>query len=99
MDQFKKGLQLTFLFVLVIGSLDAFSQQKTSYINLLNRQNHWVDSVYKKLSRKQRVAQLFFVRAHTDRGQAFEDSVGNVFIGQLIGGLVFFQGGPVRQLN
>ena len=43
----------------------------------LSRQNHWVDSVYKKLSKKQRVAQLFFVRAHTDLGQAYEDSVGS----------------------
>ncbi|MBS1521458.1 MAG: glycoside hydrolase family 3 [Bacteroidetes bacterium] len=99
MNQFKKGLKVTFLFVLFMGSLTAFSQQKTSYINLLNRQNHWVDSVYKKLNKKQRVAQLFFVRAHTDRGQAYEDSVGNVIKDQQIGGLVFFQGGPVRQLN
>jgi beta-N-acetylhexosaminidase len=75
----------------------ALSQQKTSYIALLNHQNHWVDSVYKKLSQKQRIAQLFFVRAHTDKGQAYEDSVGNVIKDQQVGGLVFFQGGPVRQ--
>ncbi|HWD88835.1 MAG TPA: glycoside hydrolase family 3 N-terminal domain-containing protein [Mucilaginibacter sp.] len=56
-----------------------------------------MDSVYKKLSKKQRIAQLFFVRAHTDRGQAFEDSVGQVIKDQQVGGLVFFQGGPVRQ--
>ena len=99
MNQFKKGLKYTALFVLLMSSLSGLSQQKVSYINLLNRQNHWVDSVYKKLSRKQRIAQLFFVRAHTDRGQAYEDSVGNVIKDQQIGGLVFFQGGPVRQLN
>jgi len=99
MNQFKKGVKITFLLVLFMSSLSAFSQQKISYINLLSRQNHWVDSVYKKLSRKQRVAQLFFVRAHTDRGQAYEDSVGNVIKEQQIGGLVFFQGGPMRQLN
>ena len=99
MNQFKKGLKYTALFVLSMSSLSGLSQQKVSYINLLNRQNHWVDSVYKKLSRKQRIAQLFFVRAHTDRGQAYEDSVGNVIKDQQIGGLVFFQGGPVRQLN
>src|SRR6201996_2667269 len=97
MDQFNKGLKHIFLFVLLMGGLSAFSQQKTSYINLLNRQNHWVDSVYKKMSRKQRVAQLFFVRAHTNRGQAYEDSVGQVIKDQQVGGLVFFQGGPVRQ--
>jgi beta-N-acetylhexosaminidase len=88
-------ISLSILCMVIAGQ--AFSQQKTSYIALLNRQNHWVDSVYKKLSQKQRVAQLFFVRAHTDKGQAYEDSVGNVIKDQQVGGLVFFQGGPVRQ--
>src|SRR6201996_5209935 len=75
----------------------ALAQQKPGYIASLGRQNHWVDSVYRKMSRKQRVAQLFFVRAHTNRGQAYEDSVGQVIKDQQVGGLVFFQGGPVRQ--
>ncbi|MFA6085097.1 glycoside hydrolase family 3 protein [Mucilaginibacter sp.] len=73
--------------------------QKTSLINTLNGQNNWVDSVYEKLNRKQRVAQLFFIRAHTNRGKAYEDSVGKVIEHEHVGGLVFFQGGPVRQAN
>jgi beta-N-acetylhexosaminidase len=78
---------------------NSFAQQKPGYILLLNRQNHWVDSVYKKLNRKQRIAQLFFVRANTNLGQAYEDSVGLVIKDEQIGGLVFFQGGPVRQVE
>ena len=99
MKGFGRGINYALLGFLLLAGIDAFSQQKASYITSLSRQNHWVDSVYKKLSRKQRVAQLFFVRAHTDRGQAYEDSVGNVIKDQQIGGLVFFQGGPVRQLE
>ncbi|MGN6178176.1 MAG: glycoside hydrolase family 3 protein [Mucilaginibacter sp.] len=45
------------------------------------------------------MAQLFFVRAHTNKGQKYEDSVANVISTQQIGGLVFFQGGPVRQAD
>ncbi|MBS1532824.1 MAG: glycoside hydrolase family 3 [Bacteroidetes bacterium] len=86
---------LSFLFLAISSTV--FAQQKPGYIAMLGRKNHWVDSVYKKLSKKQRIAQLFFVRAHTDRGQAFEDSVGQVIKDQQVGGLVFFQGGPVRQ--
>jgi beta-N-acetylhexosaminidase len=71
--------------------------QKESYILSLNKQNHWVDSVFKKLSRRQKVAQLFFVRAHTNLGQKYEDSVADVIKKEQVGGLVFFQGGPVRQ--
>ncbi|RYE25159.1 MAG: hypothetical protein EOP42_21650, partial [Sphingobacteriaceae bacterium] len=50
--------------------------QKPISADQLNRQNHWVDSVFKKLNRHDRIAQLLMVRAHTNKGQAYEDSVG-----------------------
>ncbi len=59
--------------------------------------NHWVDSVFRKLNRHDRIAQLLMVRAHTNKGVAYEDSVAEVIRKEHIGGLVFFQGGPVRQ--
>ncbi|WP_461450459.1 glycoside hydrolase family 3 protein [Mucilaginibacter sp.] len=77
-------------------ALSAFAQ-KESYVQSLNDQNHWVDSVFRKMSRRQKVAQLFFVRAHTNLGKAYEDSVAGVIKSEQVGGLVFFQGGPVRQ--
>ncbi|ASU36139.1 glycoside hydrolase family 3 [Mucilaginibacter xinganensis] len=79
-------------------SINAFAQ-KESYIQSLQHQNQWVDSVYKKLSKKKKIAQLFFVRAHTNLGQAYEDSVAKVVKKEQVGGLVFFQGGPVRQAS
>jgi len=96
MVKFKKGI--CFISIILFSAIifKASAQQK-SYIESLNQQNHWVDSVFKKLSRRQKVAQLFFVRAHTNLGQAYEDSVATVIKNEQIGGLVFFQGGPVRQ--
>ncbi|MBK0381237.1 glycoside hydrolase family 3 protein [Mucilaginibacter segetis] len=87
------------LLLLLISVFTDTVRGQSSLINTLNSQNHWVDSVYKKLNRKQRIAQLFFVRAHTNKGQAYEDSVGKVIQKEHIGGLVFFQGGPVRQTD
>jgi beta-N-acetylhexosaminidase len=86
------------LFFLSFIAINAFAQ-KEEYIQTIGQQNHWVDSVFNKLSRKQRIAQLFFVRAHTDKGLRYEDSVADVIKQQQIGGLVFFQGGPVRQAD
>ena len=60
-------------------------------------QNEWVDSVFKSLKRKERIAQMFFIRAHTDKGKAYEDSIGQIIKTDKVGGLVFFQGGPARQ--
>lgn len=80
-----------------INTRDILHPDQRSFIASLSQQNHWVDSVFKKLSRKQKIAQLFFVRAHTNLGQAYEDSVATVIKNEQVGGLVFFQGGPVRQ--
>lgn len=99
MKRFQRYLSYTFISFFILAGSRGLAQQKAGYIASLGKQNHWVDSVYKKLSQKHRVAQLFFVRAHTNRGQAYEDSVGKVIKDEQIGGLVFFQGGPVRQAD
>jgi beta-glucosidase-like glycosyl hydrolase len=90
-----KGFGLLVCGVLSLSSIQA--QVKQSFIQTLEQPNHWADSVFKGLSHKQRIAQLFFVRAHTDKGKAYEDSIARVIKKEKIGGLVFFQGGPVRQ--
>ena len=96
-----------FVFIFSLTGLSAvFSQelqssksvsQRKSYIETLASPNPWVDSVFNKLNKRQKIAQLFFVRAHTDMGKVFEDSIANVVKKERIGGLVFFQGGPGRQ--
>jgi beta-N-acetylhexosaminidase len=94
----KKHFYLPLLLIFCLISLCATAQQQP-FISSLSAQNHWVDSVYKHLSKKKRVAQLLFVRAHTNKGQAYADSVGEVIKDQQVGGLVFFQGGPGREAD
>ena len=78
-------------------TLPAVAQQK-SYIETLQSPVKWVDSVFNRLSRREKVAQMFFVRAHTNLSQAYQDSVGKVIRKENLGGVVFFQGGPGRQV-
>ncbi|WP_092768837.1 glycoside hydrolase family 3 N-terminal domain-containing protein [Hymenobacter actinosclerus] len=59
--------------------------------------SRWVDSVMSTLTPDQRVAQLFMVAAYSNRTRADEDSVSALIQKYGIGGLIFFQGGPVRQ--
>ncbi|SDR95342.1 beta-glucosidase [Mucilaginibacter mallensis] len=98
MAGYRKSIIYTLLFLLNFIAVDAFAQKET-YIESLKKQNHWVDSVFKKMNRRQKIAQFFFVRAHTNLGQAYEDSVAKVISDEQVGGLVFFQGGPVRQAD
>ena len=71
--------------------------QQSSYIEMLKQQPKWVDSVFKKLSKKQRIAQMFFVAAYSNKSKEFTDSIAKVIKKEKVGGLVFFQGGPSRQ--
>jgi beta-N-acetylhexosaminidase len=80
----------------ISSTFGAFAQKKT-YLQTLEEPNQWVDSVFKRLSKRQKIAQMFFVRANTNFSKAYQDSVGKVIRRQRVGGLVFFQGGPGRQ--
>ncbi|MEO8795465.1 MAG: glycoside hydrolase family 3 N-terminal domain-containing protein, partial [Daejeonella sp.] len=93
MNLFKK---LTFLLLFLLPFFSS-AQTPKSFIDGLKDENIWVDSVFKKLTRRQRIAQLFMVRAHTDKGKTYEDSIAKLIRKEDIGGLVFFQGGPGRQ--
>lgn len=90
---------LLIVIILLLSSTVSKAQQKRDFITFINTEHHWVDSVYKKLTPKQRIAQLFMVRAHTNLGQAYTDSVARVIEKEHLGGVVLFQGGPARHVN
>jgi beta-N-acetylhexosaminidase len=91
-------LHICYLSVILSFITISVSAQDPAFASKSDAQTHWVDSVFKKLNRKKKIEQLLFVRAHTNRGQAYEDSVGMVIKKEQLGGVVFFQGGPVRQV-
>ena len=64
----------------------------------------WADSVYKKLSKDERIAQLMVVRLSTIDSRTkvvtfFDDKVSNLIKQYNIGGVLIFQGSPVKQAN
>ncbi|SPZ87585.1 Uncharacterised protein [Sphingobacterium multivorum] len=75
------------------------AQDKKDFVKYINSQHAWVDAVFNTLTPKEKVAQLFLVRAHTNLGQKYIDSVAQVIQDQHLGGLVVFQGGPVRHVD
>ncbi len=75
------------------------AQDKKDFVKYINSQHDWVDAVFNTLTPKEKVAQLFLVRAHTNLGQKYIDSVAQVVKDEQLGGLVVFQGGPVRHVD
>ncbi len=57
----------------------------------------WTDSVFATLTPEQKIAQLMVIRAHSNLGEKHVTEVTNLIKNYNVGGLCFFQGGPVRQ--
>jgi len=91
------NLKYLFPFVIIFVVISSVSAQKLTYLQSLNHQSRWVDSVFNTLNRREKIAQMFFVRAHTNLGKSYQDSVGKVIEKEGLGGVIFFQGGPGRQ--
>jgi len=66
---------------------------KTDSVN----QARWVDSVLNSLTQKERIAQLFMVAAYSNKDDSHNQEIAQLVSKRGIGGLIFFQGGPVRQ--
>lgn len=83
-----------FLSVLVtVACFYSFSQTK---VELAKR---WADSVMQTLNNDERIAQLMIIRAHSNLGPDHINHVIEQIQKYNVGGLCFFQGGPVRQAN
>jgi hypothetical protein len=59
--------------------------------------SRWADSVLKTLTPDERTAQLFMVAAWSNKDSSHFMEIDSLVWKYKIGGLIFFQGGPVRQ--
>ncbi len=85
------SLLLSFLFTCFNASSYA-QQSKTS-----RAAKHWADSIYTTLNEEERIGQLFMVAAYSGGPKFNQDSIERLISAHQIGGLIFMQGGPVRQ--
>ena len=63
----------------------------------LDEESKWVDSVYASLSADERLAQLFMVAAWSNKDMKHVRQIDELITKYNIGGLIFMQGGPMRQ--
>lgn len=63
------------------------------------QQSNWADSVLESLTIDEKIGQLFMVAAYSNRDKAHEEELNELIEKYRIGGLIFFQGGPVRQAH
>ena len=61
--------------------------------------NKWVDSVYNAMTLEEKFGQLFMVAAYSNKDTVHFNAIDKLIQENKIGGLIFFQGGPVRQVK
>ncbi len=63
------------------------------------QQDQWVDSLYNSMTLEQKIGQLFMVAAYSNKDAKHEDEIAELITKFQIGGLIFMQGGPQRQIR
>lgn len=89
------------LFILT-GLLSSSAHKSKNTANLppfRNVDSVWVDSVLNTLTLDEQIGQLFMVAAYSNKRAKHEQEISKLVKKYHIGGLIFFQGGPVRQAH
>ena len=99
----EKIIIIVLLLVFVVSS--AFVKPLTKMVVVDNENDppfleiptEWADSVFASLSPDERTAQLFMVAAYSNKDSAHIKRIQKLITNNKIGGLIFMQGGPLRQ--
>jgi beta-N-acetylhexosaminidase len=95
-----KKLPWLLLILLIFNQQLSAQSRETKTPEFLQYENSkWVDSIMETLSPDERIAQLIMVAAYSNRGDEHRQEILELIKEQKIGGLIFFQGGPVRQVR
>ena len=73
------------------------SKEETTLFKLSPNGTKWVDSIYNFMSLDEKLGQLFMVAAYSNKDANHINAIDKLITENKIGGLIFFQGGPIRQ--
>jgi beta-glucosidase-like glycosyl hydrolase/CubicO group peptidase (beta-lactamase class C family) len=71
--------------------------ERTTYFKETDAKRRWVDSIYNKMSLEEKIGQLFMVAAYSNKDSVYVKKIDSLIQDYKVGGVIFFQGGPVRQ--
>ena len=71
--------------------------EKKTFFKDSDQETKWVDSIYSKMSLQEKIGQLFMISAYSNKDSVHVKSVEKLIQDYKVGGIIFFQGGPVRQ--
>ena len=92
-----KRLLPVLLLLIVLGSYaqNVDPLRATDY----NAQEQWVDSIVKNMTVDEKIGQLFMMQAYSNKKNAHTNSIKKMISDYHIGGLIFMQGTPLKQVT
>lgn len=83
--------------LIAIAPFDISAQEKSMAAVIWQGDTAWASAQLQKMSLDEKLGQLFMVAAYSNKGPNHKQEILNLVKNENIGGLIFFQGGPIRQ--
>lgn len=96
---FTRRLLLSLLFLSAFATKSVGQQTSPPFLHLSVEKEEWVSKMFSSLSTEEKIAQLIMVPVYSNKDQVHIDSISKLVTTHKIGGMIFFQGGPVRQAH
>ncbi len=77
--------------------LPKYTKDSTDYFPDSSFEIQWSDSIYNTLSLDEKISQLMMIPAYPNKDEVHYTTVDSLISKYKVGGLIFFQGGPVKQ--
>ena len=71
--------------------------ERKNFFPETDAEKQWVDSIYYKMTLEEKIGQLFMVAVYSNKDTIHTNAIERLVCDYKIGGLIFFQGGPMRQ--
>lgn len=73
--------------------------ERNTFFKTTDSESIWVDNIYSKMTLEEKIGQLFMISAYSNKDESHQEAVEKLVTENHVGGIIFFQGGPVRQAN
>lgn len=96
---FTTNLIFSFLFFSAVIFRSFGQQISPPFLHLSEEKEVWVSKTFSTMNTEEKIAQLIMIPVYSNKDQIHIDSISNLVTTHKIGGMIFFQGGPVRQAH
>jgi len=85
------------LAIIILLSNIAIKAENKGIVEFSSKEIQWADSVLNTLNTRQKIAQMIMLAVYSNKSEKYNNEIVEQFKAQQLGGIIFMQGGPIRQ--